>query len=167
MVQRAKEPNIGGLTYKKVDNFVDVALETEAIIVMEVNCQGVFNLTPHQRRFAKDFPLTTKWFIEECIIGHVAPGMMITQEEAGMRIMLIVTSEVVIGKQRDGKIEIMIYTEDALDQVFTYLTQNGSHDDVIVSSIINRSFDCWSEVFEMIRDFNKEISFNNWIVAKG
>lgn len=69
------------------------------IVLIPVNCQGVMDMLPTDRRFKYKFPQTYKKYEADCFFG-VVPGMFTVYEENGYVIYLLYVKKYVIGDQK-------------------------------------------------------------------
>jgi hypothetical protein len=125
------------------------------IQVIDVDCQGLVMLSLVGKRFAKEFPLTYTKYVNSCRNLKLIPGMVITTEERGHRIALMVTIRNRVGI-RDSHDDVISVTKSCVDKIIAkYPNATFS------SGILNRHTGTWITTARYI--FDAKVS---WVVHK-
>lgn len=155
------QQNKSKLEYVKESLFL-ARMPTDGVIVLDVNIQGIFELSPHQKDFIDCFPETYKAFMKLCRDGEVVGGEAIKFVEDNYIIYLLVTAERVAGRDQDKMADIETNTSFALDSMFRDLE---SHHDTIYSGVLNRGVSAWSFSLREINSMSDIYPIKKWIVC--
>ena len=143
----------------KEEEFITSNLSTDGILAIDVNCQGIVELTPHQLRFKQGFPNTFDKYMTRCINDELIPGETMWAEEGGYALCLLITCYRATGKDKDDANTIDVYTELALENMF-----EQARGEPIISGILNRAVDGrWQYITGVIKELCIKYD-SNWVV---
>ena len=133
-------------------------LETEPIEgyhVIEVNTQGILDLTAHGRNFRKFFPVTYEKYVAMCASRSIKPGDVVYEIENDYHIVLMCVAEHITKKMQDDISTI----EMAIDNSIAALQDFVVSDDRIVMPVPMRNMPVVSQYFmrQMNNKFNLPI----------
>lgn len=147
--------------YKKENLYIE-RMPYDGVIVVDVNAQGIFTLSSHQKDFMDSFPKTYRAYMELCRKGLVKGGDHIKFEEDGYKLYLIVTADKLIGKDRDKQEDIESNTSYSLYSVLTELEKERT---IVYSGIINRASNLLSYTHRELNDYLADFNNITWIVC--
>jgi len=120
------------LRYDK-DKTMFEGMSKDAIIIMDINCQGIMDIDNVHVKFKKMFPETMLMLKPLFISGKMQVGEIIETEEGGYTILLIVTRNARVGKLKDDDEVVVKNTLDIIKDIETRLGKKP-----VVSSVLNR-----------------------------
>lgn len=97
------------MSFKEKTDFPKDA-DKDGVIVMPVNLQGLLELGRVNRKFKHRFPITSKLYLKDCILGECFVGDVKLYEEDGYKIALLFykTFEVGAFVENDVKLDLQM-----------------------------------------------------------
>lgn len=126
-----------------------------SIMVVDVDCQGLFNLNCVGERVRREFPETFKMYINKCINTPV-PGRVSVALERGYKLAFLFTTEVCFGKNKTNEDLVLQRTINGIKSLV-----NKYPDAEFSSGVLNRHTNTWSDVVKYINNENI-----NWTVHR-
>jgi ABC-type Fe3+ transport system substrate-binding protein len=125
--------------------FLENIAPNDGTIVCEANAQGVMELTRHQEKFIKKFPITYKQYIDMVKQETIHPGDVYMFTEDGYEIAIIVTAAAVVGVNKDDLDDVADNTMHCIKD----LTELVSHGTMICGAINRKKFSTFKMAVEM------------------
>ena len=118
----------------------------DSIMVIDVDCQGLCNLSAVGDRLRVEFPLTFAKYARCCIEGGRL-GEVLESEERGYKLALMFTTLNRVGESKDSGDTVKMFTLQCIERLIKgkLLTQKFS------SGILNRHTATWGQVCEYIK----------------
>lgn len=126
------------------------------IMVIDVDCQGLLNLSPAGERLKKEYPEVYKKYMLSCLIMGGEHGNVLTIEDKGRVFALMFTTLCRIGISKDDADTVKTYTIKCLDKLKKQFPSG-----IFSSGILNRHTSTWISVSKLI-----DHSGMNWIVHR-
>ena len=117
------------------DEFLKDSRPHDGVFIVDVNCQGIVDLAPHQKRWSKMFPNTYKKYMRMVIREELFPGQVIWNVEDDYTIGLITTVDKAIGEDKDNEYFAELFADECVRELAAVLKPN----DAVICGIVNRS----------------------------
>lgn len=143
---------------------IDAEKAEDVTLVIDGNCQGIFELTAAQRTFKARFPGVYMLFLEECIKGKIVPGTCNFYTEDNYNIAILATENIAVGSKRDSSFfELSEYMESAMYELFNYLQE---FETTVVSPIMGRHIErMGTKSIEIVKEFCETFHIEDWIIC--
>ena len=141
------------------DKFLEHAMPHDGIFIVDVNCQGVIDLAPHQSSWAKKFPNTYKKYMKSVVTEQIFPGNVSWHVEDEYTIGLITTVDKIVGEDKDTHYFTELFTEECVKELAAVLKPN----DVLLTGIVNRSNSAHHLFVQAVASYGKQ---QEWLVHR-
>lgn len=126
----------------------DPPVSIKDIQVIDVDCQGLFNLNVRiMKRMTTEYPDTVKYYRDLCFKQELITGDVISFTEKDTKFMLIVTSYQVLGNFKDNKLEMLYGTKDCIKELAKSNKDYNFH-----SGILLRHSGLWGDISKEIQN---------------